>query len=332
MGHWKRWGAVLCALVLGLAWFAELRLSRYLHAPLAADFPRVVVPKGAGLRDVARLLRETGVAPWELGNLAAFRLRGSARSVKAGLYAFHKGDTLARVFADLGAGRVALVTVTFPEGTGAREMAALLAEHGVTRAAEFISLCFDPASPGRWGLPGDSLEGFLFPDTYRFPLEVPPKGVIDVLVRRFRQVAAAGEKEAGERGFDLLRWVTLASIVEKETGLAAERPLIAGVFCNRLGLGMRLQSDPTVIYGLARFDGNLRKDDLLRDSPYNTYARSGLPKGPITNPGRASLEAALRPAAVPYLYFVSRNDGSHVFSSTYAEHRQWVARFQRGRR
>ncbi|MBE0618736.1 MAG: endolytic transglycosylase MltG, partial [Proteobacteria bacterium] len=155
---------------------------------------------------------------------------------------------------------------------------------------------------------------------------------VDALVRRFREVTGPLLPEAESRGFDLRSWVTLASVVEKETGAAEERALVAAVFRNRLERGMRLESDPTVIYGLEAFDGDLRRADLARDTPYNTYTRGGLPPGPIANPGRASLEAVARPISAPFLFFVSRNDGTHVFSITYEEHRRNVDHYQRRRR
>lgn len=323
-------GAV--ALALCAAVLLGLRLSQYVSAPLAAPAPRVAIPKGAGLVRVAEILREAGVAPWKAGTVWGFRLWGNPRKIKAGIYAFKRGTRLVDVFGDLEAGRVDLVAVTFPEGWTAREMAAALEAGGVTKAQDFADLALDPASPARWELPGPTLEGYLFPDTYRFPREIPARDVVEAQVRRFRQVRSGLAPLAAQRGLSLRDWVTLASVVEKETGVEAEKPLIAAVFRNRLGLGMPLQSDPTVIYGIPDFDGNLRRSDLRRDTPYNTYVRRGLPAGPIANPGRASLEAVLNPAEVPYLYFVSRNDGSHAFSATYPEHVRAVNRFQRGRR
>jgi UPF0755 protein len=233
------------------------------------------------------------------------------------------------VFARLEAGRVDLVKVVLPEGLTAREMARVLEQAGVTPAADFVALAYNPKSPGRWGVIGPSLEGYLFPDTYRFARGLAPETVVETMIKRFRAVTDPFVAEAEQNSFGLRAWVTLASIVEKETGDDTEKPLVAAVFRNRLARPMRLESDPTVIYGLEGFDGNLRRADLRRDTPYNTYTRAGLPPGPIANPGSASLLAVLRPAQVPYLYFVSRNDGTHVFSKTYEEHRRAVNRYQR---
>ncbi len=319
----------MAAAVLLAAGFLPLRLAQYLAAPRPGP-ARVEVAPGTGPGALARQLAAAGLGPWEWGTRWGHRLWGRPQDIKAGSYAFPGPVRLREVLADLEAGRVEQVEVVIPEGLTVREIGRLLEAAGVTGAEAVAALALDEASPGRWGLPGPTLEGYLFPDTYRFARGLPAARVVDALVRRFRAVADALGPEAEARGFDLHRWVTLASVVEKETGAAAERPLVAAVFHNRLQRGMRLQSDPTVIYGVEGFDGDLRRADLVRDTPYNTYTRAGLPRGPIANPGRASLEAVLRPAAVPYLYFVSRNDGTHVFSVTYDEHRRAVDRYQRG--
>jgi UPF0755 protein len=177
-----------------------------------------------------------------------------------------------------------------------------------------------------------SLEGYLFPDTYPFPRTTDASVVVKTMATRFGAAFDADLRADAERlGLSLREATTLASLVEKETAVPSERPLVAAVFHNRLNVGMRLQCDPTVIYALmraGRWDGNIRKDDLQLDSPFNTYLYAGLPPGPIASPGRSSLEAAVRPAEVPYLYFVSRNDGSHVFATTYAEHSRNVQQWQ----
>ncbi|MBI5442870.1 MAG: endolytic transglycosylase MltG [Deltaproteobacteria bacterium] len=317
--------AALAAVAFGV------RLGRYLYAPIPVDAPTVRIPKGAGLDQVVRILAEVRVAPWKAGTMWGFRLRGRPGKIKAGVYAFRKGYRLVHVLRDLEEGRVDRVRVTFPEGSTVRDMAAILQAADVTRAADFTSLCLDPRSAARAGVPGPTLEGYLFPDTYLFARELPARAVADALVRRFRQVTGELVTKSGGKGQepDLLHWVTLASVVEKETGRPEERPLIAAVFRNRLDRDMPLQSDPTVIYGIASFNGNLTRADLRRDSPYNTYVRKGLPPGPIANPGRASLEAALHPAPAGFLYFVSRNDGYHAFSVDYGDHVRAVNRYQR---
>jgi UPF0755 protein len=206
-----------------------------------------------------------------------------------------------------------------------------LAERGIIDNQEaFLSLAFSSDFAAGLGIAGDGVEGYLFPDTYLFSKEVAPAEVIKTMVENFKRVYAPDfSLRAAELGMTDREVVTLASIIEKETGLAEERPLISAVFHNRLKLGIPLSSDPTVIYGIADFDGNLRKRDLEKKTPYNTYLIRGLPPGPIANPGRSSILAALYPAPVKYLYFVSRNDGSHHFSATIREHNEAVRRYQK---
>lgn len=324
---------LVVGILLCLCWAGPLRLAQYVHAPVPVeDAVQVEIPPGTPLAGTARVLSTAGLGSWEEGTRWGFRLWGRPRAVKAGRYSFSGPVRLVDVFDDLEAGRVDLVRVTFPEGITAREMGERLERAGITTASAFSALAYDPKSPARWGLPGPSLEGFLFPDTYRWARGVAPVRVAETMIQRFRAVTGALAAEARGRRLDLLGWVTLASIVEKETASSEEKPKVAAVFFNRLRRGMRLETDPTVIYGIPDFDGNLRKKDLRRDTPYNTYTRAGLPPGPICNPGRESLEAVLHPAPVPYLYFVSRNDGTHVFSSSYEAHRRAVDRHQRGNR
>ena len=324
--------AGLLAAVLGLGWLGALRFGQWAHEPRPVPGVRIDVPPGASARRVARDLARAGLFPGPWAALATFYAWSDPARIHAGTYRFAGALRPVDVVAALTQGRVEQVEVTLPEGLTAREMAPILERAGVTGADAFTALAYSPESPRRWDLPGPSLEGFLFPDTYRFARGQPPERVVDAMIRRFREVALPLLPEARRRGLDLLSWVTLASLVEKEASRDDERPLVAAVFLNRLERGMRLESDPTVIYGLRDFDGNLTRAHLRTDHPYNTYTRRGLPPGPIASPGLASLRAAAYPADVDYLYFVSRNDGTHVFSRTYAEHRRWVRRFQRGGR
>ena len=222
--------------------------------------------------------------------------------------------------------------VTIPEGFTVRQIASLLKQRGIIEdEEEFCRLAFDPRFVRSLGIEDRTLEGYLFPDTYRFPRGTPPREVIRVMVENFRRVYDEGlAMRAKELGMTVREVVILASIIEKETGRAEERPLISAVFHNRLKKGMPLCSDPTVIYGLEEFDGNLTKEHLRRRTPYNTYLFAGLPPTAIANPGRDALLAALYPAPVPYLYFVSRNDGTHKFSVTLKEHNRAVLRYQKG--
>lgn len=265
------------------------------------------------------------------------RATGRDREVKSGEYDLHPGMSAADVLAKLVAGAVKTHPVTLPEGLRLDEVAARLESAGITAAAPLLALARDGAFARSLGIEADSLEGYLYPETYRFRRGAEPEAVLRRLVGEFRSRWSDADRAAlAASPLDLHQVVTLASIVEKETSVPEERGLIAGVFHNRLERRMRLQSDPTVIYGIVAargaFDGNIRRRDLEEDTPYNTYTRGGLPAGPIASTTIESIRAVLSPADVPYLYFVSRNDGSHQFSRTLREHTRAVDEFQRGRR
>jgi UPF0755 protein len=225
--------------------------------------------------------------------------------------------------------------VTFPEGLTIREMGAIFERSGLGTASHFraaaadgsLAASFDPAAP--------TLEGYLFPSTYSLSRRAGAPGAVRAMVAQFERVFGADLRaEAAARQLSVREAVTLASLIEKETAQDAERPIVSAVYHNRLRSGMPLQCDPTVIYALmdaGTWNGNLTRANMQIDSPYNTYRYAGLPPGPIASPGRASLEAAVRPADVGYLYFVSRNDGTHVFASTLSEHNRNVAEWQRRR-
>jgi UPF0755 protein len=257
------------------------------------------------------------------------RVMGAGRGIKAGEYRLNPGMSPLAILAVLSKGAVILHPITLPEGLTKLQIGQLLSERGLVDKERFLSLTEDPEVAARYGIRGATLEGFLFPDTYHFSRGLSPEFILDVLVRRFQEVVPPRIKEGPETGLNLEQIVTLASIVEKETGLAEERPLVASVFLNRLERGMRLGSDPTVIYGIKDFDGRLRRKDLTESTPYNTYVNLGLPPGPIASPGLDSIMAVLYPAKSDYLYFVSKNDGSHYFSKTYAEHNRAVDYYQR---
>jgi UPF0755 protein len=266
-------------------------------------------------------------------------LRGDSRRLRAGEYSLEGPLTLGQIVDLLVRGETARRGVTFPEGKTLTEMAAILAaEAGSTpglAAEAFLDAARNPGAIRDLDPRAEDLEGYLFPDTYDLPrLPDDAAALVSRMVLRFREVIAPEQARIAERGMTLREVVTLASIVELETAREEERPRIAAVFLNRLKKGMPLQTDPTVIYALRKagpYDGNIRKKDLDLDSPYNTYRHRGLPPGPIGAPGRGALQAVLYPAPVRDLYFVSRNDGSHVFSETLAEHERAVDRYQRRR-
>ena len=293
----------------------------------------VEIPPGAGPASIGRRLAQTGVIRDQLSFRIALARSGQARRLQAGEYRFDRPMTTREVIDKIARGDVFLRPVTFREGLTVRQMAEIYERDGggskaeFLRAAENASLIhdIDPAAP--------DLEGYLFPDTYTLPRRTTADQLVQRMVTAFRDVMTPDlVQRAAARGMSVRELMTLASLVEKETAKPGERPIVAAVYTNRLKIGMGMQCDPTVIYALERagkYDGNLTRENLQFDSPYNTYRYAGLPPGPIAAPGRASIEAAASPADVPYLYFVSRNDGSHVFSATLDEHNRNVYEFQK---
>ena len=278
------------------------------------------MPAGLGTRAIGTLLVDAGVVSdattWRL----AVWQSGQATSLKAGEYRFADALAPAEVVAKLARGDVYLRSITFPEGLTIRQMAALYEGAGFGAAKDFSAAAAEPQLVADIDPAARNLEGYLFPDTYALPRRASARDLVKRMVERFTAVMTADLRQAAlVQGLSVRDAVTLASLVEKETAAPEERPIVAAVYHNRLRQRIGLQCDPTVIYALdlrGRFNGNLTRADLAFDSPYNTYRYRGLPPGPIAAPGRSSLEAAVRPAAVDYLYFVSRNDGSHAFAST----------------
>lgn len=289
----------------------------------------IVIPKGAGVRRIGAILAEHQLIVNDIRFLVLARLTHAGTRLQAGEFSIPRGLRPAEVLELLARGKAVQHPVTIPEGLTMEEVAAVFANKGWVNREEFLALCRDPEFIHRLGLQQERLEGYLFPDTYALVRgKSGAKDIITRMVRRFFQVwneIAARKKSSLTRH----QIVTLASIVEKETANPAERPLIARVFLNRLHRSMRLQSDPTVIYGLPAFDGNLTRQDLRLATPYNTYVIDGLPPGPICNPGRAAMEAVLHPADSTALYFVSKNNGSHQFSTTLKEHNRAVRKYQK---
>ena len=298
----------------------------------------VEIPHGTPSAAIARMLEATGVVRSAL-SFRLLVLRRRHERLEAGEYHFDLAETPEQVFDTLSRGRIYTVTVTVPEGETMFDIAAQLEAKSVTSREAFLAAARSPALIADLAPNAPSLEGFLFPATYQFPRHQPGAKIAEAMVRRFREawtrLLAAGTNAPDNPSapkLTPLETVTLASLVEKETAVPEERPLVASVFTNRLGKRMTLDCDPTVIYGLelaGRYNGRLLLADLRVDSPYNTYQRRGLPPGPIANPGEASLSAALQPAAVKYFYFVATGDGGHVFSRTLAEHNRNVARYRR---
>ena len=291
------------------------------------------VASGDSLGRVADALEAKGIIRNAKVTRWLARTEELSSQLKVGEYELSAAQSTKEILETLSKGRVLTHAVVIPEGKRASEIAELLAAAGLAESEAFLEVVFDPKMPVQLGVEGLSLEGYLFPDTYRFARNLPPERIAKAMVQEFLRVYAELPTAVSDRALSMREQVTLASIVEKETGAAKERPLIAAVFLNRLKRGMRLETDPTVIYGIEDFDGNLRRIHLQdRGNPYNTYRIRGLPPGPIASPGREALRAVREPADTPFLYFVSRNDGTHVFSKTYVEHERAVDRFQRRRR
>jgi len=307
----------------------------WIHQPLplpTSPFAFDVKP-GTSLRSVAGELAAAGVLPIEFPLVALARYRGADRSIKAGNYEIATGITLPELLDKLTQGDVAQTALTVIEGSTFAELAAALKSNPAIVKTVLDLPEVDLAR--RVGLAGASVEGWFFPDTYFFAAGSPDLALLVRAHRLMRQRldAAWGRRAPDTPLKDPYAALILASIVEKETARAADRPLIASVFVNRLRIGMPLQSDPTVIYGLgAKFDGNLRRRDLDTDTAYNTYTRGGLPPTPIALPGQASLDAVVNPPPTRYLYFVARGDGTSEFSANLPDHNRAVARFQLGRR
>ncbi|MBV5317334.1 MAG: endolytic transglycosylase MltG [Desulfobulbaceae bacterium] len=291
----------------------------------------VVLAKGIGVRGVGEVLAKNSLLGNDIRYLLLVYFSGFTARLQAGEYSIPRGLTPPEVLRLLINGSTLRHHVTIVEGTTAEQMAAIFEKDGWVKRAQFLELVHDANYISRLGVDAPQLEGYLFPETYTLSRqETDAISVTRMMVNRFQHVWNEIKTE-DLHGLNLHQLVTLASVVEKETGAAVERPLIARVFLNRLAQKMRLQSDPTVIYGIREFNGNLTKSDLKRVTPYNTYVIPALPLGPICNPGRAALEAVLHPADSDALYFVSKNDGTHFFSNNLADHNRAVEIYQRGR-
>lgn len=289
----------------------------------------IFIPKGTSLTQAANILKEGGV----IKSLAKFKIlaaiTGNSQRVKQGEYEFTVPDHPINILNKIARGKVKTYRITIPEGLRGEEIAKQIESAGLVDHKKFMALMSDPALLKKYGIQSPSLEGYLYPETYTFDKTMSEFSMINSMVARFFVMVTPDIVQKGRKlGMNLHEIVTLASMIEKETGIDDERALISSVFHNRLKKGMRLQCDPTVIYGTKDFDGNLRKRDLLTYTPYNTYMIKGLPKGPISNPGIASIRAAVEPAQTNHLFFVAKKDKSHVFSKDYRDHVNAVNRFQ----
>ena len=291
------------------------------------------VSPGQTLKTTADILYRKTIIKDALKFVLIARIKGYDKRLKAGEYLLSASMTPLQILKIMVKGAVKLYKLTIPEGYNLDQIAAVMDAANFCTKTDFIQAATDTARVRQNGLEGGTFEGYLFPDTYFFPRDVTIERIISTMVKRFRSVfVPEWQARAKDLGLTVHQVVTLASIIEKETGAPFERAIISSVFHNRLKKKMRLESDPTVIYGIKNFDGNLTRKHLTTPTPYNTYKIRGLPSGPIANPGGASLEAALYPDDTKFVYFVSRKDRTHQFSTNLKQHNRAVRKYQLGRR
>ncbi len=305
-----------------------------LYIPFDSKSPQVKaieISKGMNAKGIAYLLKEEGLIKNGLAFRALAKVKGIEDRLQAGEYELNPSMNLSRILSMIKKGETLAHPFTIPEGYNIRQITSVLEEKGLAEKERFIALTEDTKFISRFGIQAKSLEGYLFPETYRVSKGMEEEEIIKLMISQFNKaVTEEDRKGAQELGFTFHQIIILASIIEKETSAVEERALISAVFHNRLKAKRPLQADPTVIYALGEaFDGNLKKEHLRIDSPYNTYRYRGLPPGPIGNPGKRAIQAALYPADVNYLYFVSRNDGTHEFSSSLEEHNRAVWKYQK---
>jgi len=288
----------------------------------------IEIEKGDNIFKVAKKLKEKRLIKSELFFILKAFKTGTYNKIKAGEYAFYPSQSVEEVLTYFREGRIYLHKITIPEGSTLWQIADILEKDKICKKEEFLSLAENPLVAESFKLPGPTLEGYLYPDTYFFHKDTPPQIVIQTMVENFWKHWEKFEDVAEKQKKSLKKVITLASIIEKEAYYPEEKPIIAAVYLNRLKRGMPLQADPTINYALKDFRRLTYKDYYSVKSPYNTYLEDGLPPTPICNPGEESIKAVLFPAKVPYLYFVAKGDGSHYFSKTYKEHLEAIKKIR----
>lgn len=308
-------------LFLGLVFIWVYRATNY----TVLKTERVEIQNGQSTQAIAGVLEQHGIVKSALVFEWYVRFKGLATDLKPGEYEFQKNHSLKHIVQQIVSGRTVRYQITIPEGYNIYKICDAFAEKDLMPKPKCLTLVKSPEKFLKDSTNITTLEGYLYPETYFFEKNTTPEQMIEAMVKQFYKVVTPKLiKRAEKQGLSLQEWVTFASLIEKETGLAKERPLIAGVFHNRLKKGMMLQTDPSVIYGIKDFDGNLTRVHLQTDTPYNTYTRKGLPKGPIANPGKASLLAVIEPAQTEAYYFVAKGGGAHYFSKNLSQHNQAV--------
>ena len=316
---------------LGLLILSSLVFVNFARQPVGHSSETILVeiPRGTGFVQIIDILDNAGLVENKPFFYALAIMKGAARQIKAGEYELSDAMPPLDIIDKLVKGDTKVYKVTIPEDFTVREIAARLAEYELVPEKTFLKLAFDHDFVKTLNIPGKTMEGYLYPETYLLDRSMGSKEIIQLMNQEFwRRFTPDMRQRAAAMGMTITEVVTLASIIGKETGFKDEKPMVSAVFHNRLKKGMKLQSDPTAVYNLDDFDGKIRRSHLLRNTPHNTYRNSGLPPGPIANPDINSLTAALYPARVNYLYFVANNNGSHQFSSTLIDHHQAVSKYQ----
>lgn len=290
------------------------------------------IKPGMGLKDSALLLQKKGIIKSRTFFLLGYKIFFKGKTIKAGEYRFEFPISIHEVLRKITQGEIYLHPITIPEGSTIEDIADILENEGILKGNDFKKTCERTEIISTIDREAQNLEGFLFPDTYFLPKGIKPERVVEIMVSRFKEKVDKYVKMAEKKGLNFYRILILASLIEKETGVPSEKPLVSSVFHNRLKRGMLLQCDPTVIYALKKegiYQYPLKKEDLSFPSPYNTYIHKGLPPGPICNPGIDSIDSALNPAKTDFLYFVSNGDGTHTFSSDLPSHNRAVRNYRK---
>lgn len=325
---------VIFCIATAVAVLLAADLKFYARTPLSTTSPTsnptlFVIHPGDGFRSITRRLVKMGIVQSPFKFRVFARLNNRDKRIKAGEYHLSPSQSPREILDKLIDGDVILYRLTVPEGYNLAQIARLVVTVGLGNEKRFLNAAHDAQLIRSLNITAPSLEGYLFPDTYHFPRAVGPDKIIRTMVRRLKAVYTPQWQEvARQKGFTLHEVLTLASIIEKETGAPQERALISSVFHNRLKKKMRLETDPTVIYGIADFNGNLTRKHLKTPGPYNTYLNVGLPPGPIANPGAEAIKAVLFPENTRYLFFVSKKDGTHHFTKNFSAHKQAVRKYQ----
>ena len=323
---------LICVFIASFVFFQKIsKFSNSPHDP-AGQAEKFNIKPGQNLSEISDNLQKKGIIKDSFYFKILVRYKESGKDLKAGEYMLSASKTPLQILSIITKGDVKLYKLTLPEGLNMKEIAQRIEDAGFGTKEKFILLADSEAFAKTIGINQATLEGYLYPETYFFPKNTSQKQVIKAMVKTFNEVYTPElRKLTTDLGFSVHQIVTLASIIEKETGAAKERPLISSVFHNRLKKGMRLESDPTVIYGIKDFNGNITRKDLRTWTPYNTYKIKALPPGPIANPGEMSIKAALYPADTDFIFFVSKKDTTHKFSKTIKEHNRAVRKYQLNR-